>query len=104
MLAVLLLLDCLPLFLLLGLLPLLVAIPQLQALNLAGPEQQRSLSESASPDLSCQLMIAVVSAGPEQPAQDQSFPWQTSSASSRSLWSLPASNSKLRIIVAPARS
>ena len=88
MLAVLLLLDCLPLFLLLGLLPLLVAVPQLQALNLAGPEQQRSLSESASPDLSCQLMIAVVSTGPEQPAQG----------------SLPASNSKLRIIVAPARS
>ena len=49
------------------------------------------------PDLNCKLVIAVVPAGPEQQAQDQSVPRRTSTARARSQWSLPDPNSKPKI-------
>ena len=39
-------------------------------------------SACSPPDFTCKLVIAVVPAGPEQQAQDQSVPRQTSTASS----------------------
>ena len=43
-------------------------------------------------DLNCKLVIAVVPAGPEQQAQDQSVPRRASTASARSQWSRPDPN------------
>ena len=59
-------------------------------------------SECSPPDLNCKLAIALIPAGPEQQAPDQSNPCRTSTASARSQWSPPDPNSKPRIRVVPA--
>ena len=52
----------------------------------------RSWSQWSSPDLICQLLIAVVVAGPHLPALDLSGRRRTSSASSPSHWASPDFN------------
>ena len=51
-----------------------------------------SWSQWASPDLICQLLIAVGLAGPHLPALDRSGPHRASTASSRSQWASPDLN------------
>ena len=50
------------------------------------------ISPSSSPDLLCQLLIAVGLAGPPLPALDRSGPCRTPTASARSLWASPDFN------------
>ena len=71
---------------------LLLAGPHLPALDRSEPRRTSSASswsQWASPDLICQLSIAVVLAGPHLPALGPSGPRRTSSASSWSQWASP---------------
>ena len=63
-----------------------------------------SRSQWASPDLLCQLLIAVDLAGPHLPALDRSGPRRTSTASSRSQWASPDLNGRKSERCAPPRT
>ena len=74
---------------------LFLAGPHLPALDWSGPRRistASSRSQWASPDLHCQLSIAVGLAGPPLPALDRSGPRRNSTASSRSQWASPDLN------------
>ena len=58
----------------------------------SSPLPHPSPPSSSSPDLICQLLIAVVVAGPLLPALDGSGPCRTPTASARSLWASPDFN------------
>ena len=58
----------------------------------------------SSPDRICQLLIAVVLAGPHLPALDRSGPRRTSTASSRWQWASPDFNRRESACCGPRRT
>ena len=71
----------------------------------AGPEQQAQDQSVPRRTSTAKLVIGVVPDGPEQQAPDQSGPRRTSTASARSQWSPPDLNSNcwMKVILAGPR-